>query len=229
MTTSGVIAGLDTAAQIVTDALIELQVYGANKTLTPADGELGRRRLNWMLKEQDTDGAALWRWVYDGTLTIPANAKTVLLAPRMVDVMDAVLVQDNGNERSLARREWGEFFSYPNKATPGDPTIFVPRPGRDSLTLQFWPVPTVDRVVNFTGARVSEDVVNLTDNIDVPQAYTRTVMMNLAAALAPAFGKANDENAVVTIREAARLRQIMRATDRPASYFMQSAGGAYGR
>lgn len=229
MTTSGVISGLDTAQQIVTDALIEIGVYAANQTLKAADGELGRRRLNWMLKERDGDGAALWRWVYDGTCTITAGVSTVLLVPRMVDVQECRLVQDGGNERDLARREWGEFSGYPNKTTPGDPSIYVPRPGLNSLTLQFWPVPTVDRVVLFTGARVSEDVTDLTQTIDVPQQYTNTVMMNLAARLAPAFGRASDENALVTIREAARLYQLMRATDRPASYFMQSEGGPYGR
>jgi hypothetical protein len=227
MTTSGVISATDTVQQIVTDALIELGVYSANQTLKPADGELGRRRLNWMLKELDEDGAALWRWVYDGSLTITANVSTVTLSPRMVDVMDARLVQPSGGERVLYRREWGEFVGYPNKSTSGEPTIFVPRPGRDSLTLQFWPVPTANRTVLFTGARVSEDVTSLNETIDVPQQYTRTVMMNLAANLAPAFGRGGDENTLVTIREAARLRQIMRATDRPASYFMQTSGGPY--
>lgn len=224
MATSGVISGLDTAGQIVLDALIELQVYSANQQLKPSDGEVGRRRLNWMLKERDGDGAALWRWVYDGTCTILANTPTVALNPRMVDVQEARLVQSATSERPLDRREWGEFVSYPNKLTPGDPSIFVPKPGRDSMTLQFWPVPTTNKTVNFTGSRVSEDVASLNDNIDVPQQYTRTVMMNLAAALAPAFGRAADPNTLVTIREAAQLYQRMRAADRPASYFMQADG-----
>jgi hypothetical protein len=228
MATSGVITGLDTAQQIITDALIELGVYSANQQLKPADGELGRRRLNWMLKDWQDDGCNLWR-ITDGTVVFGIGVNQVTLSPRMIDVQDVRYVQVGGSERPLFRKEWGEFVDYPNKTTPGNPSIYIPREGLDSLALRVWPVPTASTTVLFTGTRVIEDVAALTNNIDVPQQYTRTVMMNLAANLAPAFGKANDPNAAVTIREAARLYQIMRAADRPASYFMQADGARYGR
>ncbi len=108
------------------------------------------------------------------------------------------------------------------------PTIFVFRNEFDNDTgdvsrLYLWPVPSAAVTINFSGPRVIQDVTDVAQNIDVPQQYTRTVMMNLAAVLAPAFGLANDPNAIVTIREAARLYQIMRANDRPASYFLERA------
>lgn len=220
MATSGQITGLATVQDIILDALIELQVYSANQQLKPSDGALGIRRLNWMLKESDDDGAALWRWRYNGTVVVPGGTDEVVIGDRVVDVMEARVQVSAGNERTLDRREWMEFASYPNKATPGQPSIFVPKPGLDSYAVQFWPVPTVNTTILYTGARVSEDVTALTETLDVPQQYTHTVMMGLAVELAPAFGRASDPNTALTIKKAQALYQRMRAADRPASYFL---------
>lgn len=221
MATSGVITNLDTARDIITDALRELQIYGSNKVPSASDIELGRRRLNWMLKEWQDDGWTGWR-VFEDTQVFAIGEYEKDLTPRVGDVLEARLTA-SGYDRPLARIEYGDFVSYPNKAQTGAPTIFVPRPGLTTYALRIWPVPLVSTTITYTAARVSDDVTSETETLDVPQQYTRCVMMNLAAILAPSFGRANDPNAIVTIREAARLYQLMRAADRPASYFMRSA------
>jgi hypothetical protein len=222
MATSGTTSGLQTARQIVTDSLIELQVIPANETPAAADAELGMRRLTWMLKEWQDDGLNLWR-MQEGTASFAAGVAQVTPTPRMADIDEVRLVQAGGYERTLSRMEWGQFVSYPNKTTQGTPSVYVPITGLDTLALRLWPVPSTDVAVNFSGSRVIEDVSDLNQNVDVPQQHTHTVMMNLAARLAPSFGLSGDPNAIVTIREAARLYQIMRAADRPASYFLERA------
>jgi phenylpropionate dioxygenase-like ring-hydroxylating dioxygenase large terminal subunit len=226
MATSGTYTATDTVQQIVTDALIELQVLSANQQPRDSDLQLGVRRLNWMLKEQDEDGEWVWRWDYEGADTILAATPTLTLDTPFRDILEARIVLPGGTERLLQRREWSEFASYPNKTTPGNPSIFVPRPGRDSMTLQFWPVPTSNTVVNFTGAKIAEDVTDPTQTIDVPARYTHTVMINLARKLINAFGKAGEPHAADIIAEAKKTYLIMRADDRPASYFMGPEGAA---
>ena len=228
MSTSGAISSRDTAGQIILDALQELQIYGSGNTLKAADSAMALRRLSWMLKEWQDDGLNLWRLTSG---TVSASASPLTLATRMQDVEEARLAlgSPSNYERPLERWEWGKYVSLPNKAQAGAaPTIFVFRNEFDNDTgdvsrLYLWPVPSAAVTINFSGPRVIQDVTDVAQNIDVPQQYTRTVMMNLAAVLAPAFGLANDPNAIVTIREAARLYQIMRANDRPASYFLERA------
>lgn len=234
MATSGVITSEDTVAQIVTDALIELGVYSANQQLRPADGELGRRRLNWMLKQWQDDGVNLWRQS-EVTITWPAATASAtlegLLSPveGVNDILSLRLLVSAGYERELQRWELDDYNAFPNKTTPGDPSVYTVSRELGETKLRLWPVPASITTLYALVDRRVEDVTALTETLDVPQQHTRTVMMNLAANLAPAFGKANDPNAVLTVREAARLYQLMRANDRPASYFMLPAGGSYGR
>jgi hypothetical protein len=245
MTTSGINTTTDTAEDIAREALMELGVLSANQPLRAADGELARRKLHWMLKDWQNDGVNLWR-ITDATVDIAPGIDAVEITPRVLEVSDVRVVQvtnildcacdgdDEGpstaytSERLLQRVEWAEFAKYPNKLTRGMPTIYTPVPGVDAFSIRVWPVPYTTMTLGFTGFRPVDDVTSLAETIDVPQQYTRTVMMSLAAALAPSFGRASDPNTIVTIREAARLYQIMRAADRPASYFMGSAGARYG-
>lgn len=226
MTTSGVITGLDTAGQLITDALIELGVYSSNQTLKASDGELGRRRLNWMLKEWQDDGCNLWR---QQTIDITWPAATAEGDLTGVNEIFALrVINSPTSERVLTRWELADYNDFPNKATVGEPSVYAMTRELAGARLRLWPVSANALALKATADRRIEDVTSLTETVDVPQQYTRTVMMNLASALAPSFGRATDQNAVVVIREAARLYQIMRANDRPSSYFMQSDGGAYG-
>lgn len=233
MTTSGTYAQTDTASQIIQDALIELQVYSANQQLRPADGELGRRRLTWMLKQWQDDGVNLWRQA-ERTITWPAATASVTLetllvpVPGVNDILSLRQVISSTNERELERWELDDYNSLPNKVTAGNPSIYCVTRELGSTKVRLWPVPAAIITLHATVDRRIQDVTDVTQTLDVPTQHTRTVTMNLAAALAPAFGKVGDPNAQVTIREAARLYQLMRANDRPASYFMLPAGGRYG-
>jgi hypothetical protein len=230
MTTSGVFTNIDTVQQVIIDALIELQIYSANQQLKPADGELGRRRLNWMLKQWQDDGVNLWRQA-EITITWPAATAVAnledLAAPitGVNDILGLRHVVTASYERELERWELDDYNSMPNKAAVGGPSVYTVTRELLKTRVRLWPVSSTALTLKATTDRRVEDVTLLTETLDVPQQHTRTVMMNLAAVLAPAFGKANDPNALVTIREAARLYQLMRANDRPASYFMRAAGG----
>lgn len=223
MATSGATTGLDTVRDIVTDALRELQVYGANRQPSNADAAFALRRLNWMLKGWQNDGVNLWRQE-DIDLDWTGGMAEGDVSPAINDILSLRFVSDT-TERQLTRWEIAQYGTLPNKATVGNPSIYCCTAGLNGLRLRIWPVPADDFTFRASINRRIEDVTDLSETLDVPQQYTETVMMNLAAALAAPFGKANDPNAVVTIRKAAQLYGQMRAADRPASYFLGPVRG----
>lgn len=227
MATSGSTTTLATVREIVTDALLELQVIGAGHAPSSRDADFVMKRLNWMLKQWQDDGVNLWRqedveidWTAD-------TAEGDVLGPDDAPVNDILSLRYTGlgYDRELTRWEIADYNALPNKTTAGIPAIYCVTRGLSTLRLRVWPVPEDDLTFQASINRVIEDVTSLNETLDVPQQYTRTVAMNLAANIAPAFGKATDPNTVVTIREAARLYQLMRAADRPASYFLGPLGG----
>lgn len=228
MATSGVFNGIDTVQQIVTDALLELQVLSANQTPKDSYLNLGIRRLNWLLKQWQDDGVNLWRQK-EVTITWPAATAEAnlesLTAPvtGVNDIIDLAVVQTGGN-RSLARWEYGDYVSLPNRTSPGTPTTYTVTREVGSTKLRLWPVPATQTTLLAVVDRRIEDVTAGTQTIDVPQEYTRAVMMGLAAALAAPFGKIGEPHGQYIVREAARLYQLMRANDRPASYFFLPDG-----
>lgn len=225
MATSGVSSGLDNVQQIVTDALIELQVLSANQTPRANDMNLGLRRLNWMLKEWQNDGVSLWRQKAI-TFTWPANTAEAALESLTVpvtgvnDIIDLRLVVSGTYQRPLTRWELGDYLSLPNKIAPGDPTTYTVTRELATTVLRLWPVPTTNKTFSAEVDRRIDDVTDENQTVDVPQQYTRAVMMNLAAVLASSFGKIAEPHGVYIVREAARLYQLLRANDRPASYYM---------
>ncbi len=218
MATSGETTALDTVNDIVTDALRELQVVGKGAP-SNADAQFALRRLNWMLKGWQNDGVNLWRQE-DIDLDWTGGMAEGDVSPAINDILSLRYVTTF--ERELTRWELAQYGQVANKDTVGAPTIYCCTSGLNGLRLRIWPVPADDFTFRASINRRIEDVTDLSETLDVPQQYTETVMMNLAAVLAAPFGKANDPNALVTIRRAAQLYGQMRAADRPASYVFRN-------
>jgi len=215
-----------TAQEVVTYAMMELGVISPGEQPTAEEGELGRQRLNWLLKSWQAKGANLWRDT-TGDITIPADSPSGTLSPNIIDVQ-AVRVINNGIELPIARWEEGEYRQIPNKASPGRPTAYYLDKQRDAPVLYVWPVPATDTDLKIDYTRVIEDVTALTETLDVPQQWTEAVWVCLAARLIPNFGIARIDptTAQLITQRAVILEQEMLDSDRPASIFM---GPIYGR
>jgi hypothetical protein len=220
MATSGQISGLMTAQGFIVAAMEDLGILNAGELPAAEEAETARVRLNWLLKSLQARGCNLWRDT-DGTATFPAGDGTVTLSPRVLDVMDCRAVLTGGTERWLTRWEAGEYRRIPNKATQGSPAAFTINRGRDAVTMTLWPVPSVETDVNYAYARVIEDVVTLTENVDVPQEWTETIWKLLARALIPTFGiEALDPATAARVTAGAEiLERRLLDFDRPASVF----------
>lgn len=212
MTTSGTISSALTVRQVLTRAYRQARIIASGETPTGDEMDTGIEILNLMLKSWQTD-CNLWRET-EGEITV-TTAETVL-DPRCIDILEARLVTTH--ERPLTRWEWGEYVAIPNKAVIGNPSCFVFRRQRDTVSIVLWPVP-VSAVIAFTYARVIQDVTTLEETLDVPQEWLECITTNLAVRLAEDFGAMEYLPATVFQRAETLLTQ-MRDLDRPSSYFM---------
>lgn len=219
MATSGTINSTMTARAIVTRALKLLGAVGGAQTLGADDGADGLEGLNIMLKSMQADGVNLWR-ESEVTMPVLAGVRATLITPRVVDIQSARL--NYGYERTLNRWERGEYDQIPNKASLGIPSCYFLDERRNETYLRLWPIQSVDMEVIYTSARVIEDATDLDQEIDVPQMWLECICYNLAVRLYPLFG---GDRIDVVGQEAARLYDMMRNHDRPASVYM----GGYGR
>ena len=221
MPTSGVISGLMTAQDMIVAAMEDLGVLNAGEMPEAEEATTARVRLNWLLKSLQTRGCNLWRDT-DGSVVFGAGVATVTLAPRVIDVIDARVLLTGGTERWLTRWESAEHRRIPNKAAQGSPCAFVLDRVRDAATLTLWPVPQASTTVNYAYARVIEDVVGLTETVDVPQEWTEAVWRLLARALIPTFGieDLSPATAARVTAEAEIMERRVLDHDRPASVFV---------
>lgn len=207
----------------MTLAMQEIGALGAGETPAGDEYEAMLPRLNFMLKTWQAKGCNLWRET-DGSITIPADTASGTLSPRVIDVYAARVV-DPINELPLQRWETGEYRQIPNKTQSGRPVAFYIDKQRDAVNMYVWPVPTEETTIKLDYARVIEDVVATTDNLDIPQQWIETVYVNLAARCAALFGATRiDPNTVSEVKErAAILERDLLDMDRPASVFFGSA------
>lgn len=179
MALSGEISGTLTVRDIARTAM---QLVGGpltNGEVTARTGELCVTILNGMIKSWQADGCNLWR-LSDETVTFAADTPTVTLDPRVLDVMEARFYGGATYQRTLARWEWGAYRELPNKLSAGNPTCFTLNKQRLTIEMTIWPVPTADTIILYSGARVIDDVTDLSQEVDVPQEWMECVYYNLA-------------------------------------------------
>jgi hypothetical protein len=213
-----------TAGEIVVRAMELIGAKDSRTTLQGEDMTLGVSQLNWMLKSWQAQGCNLWRKATD-SVVFSADTPTVTLDPYVIDVQEARLVvtTDPLYERWLDRWEWGEYVVLPNKLASSQPTIFVLDKQRAAVTMTLWPVSPEAITINYTYARVVEDVVNSASTVDVPQAWLEAVYYGLADRLLDPFSVTESQPRVAARIQAraASLYQQMLDLDRPQSVFFE--------
>lgn len=220
MTTSGTINSTMLASEVIAAAMQDLGVLSAGENPTGEETVLGLRALNWMLKSWQSRGLTSWRDT-DGTITVPAGEATATL-PYCLDVMDARYVQSQGYERPLQRWELGQYRQIPNKGTRGYPTTYTIAKTDNGITMMLWPVPLTDAVIAYSYTRVTDDVTDAAQTIDIPQEWLEAVYLGLATRLAPTFGvtRVDPGTAQMVAQRAAALEQLLLDADRPSSIYM---------
>lgn len=207
-----------TARDMVTQAMREIGVLASGENPTADELSDGILRLNSMLKAWAAKGLNLWRDT-QGSVDFAAGVSSMALAGATT-IGEARVALEGDRERPLAMWEPDQFVSLPNKATRGEPTIYTVRSDASGMTMHLWPVPSRDLTVRYSYGRITADVIQPSDPVDIPQMFQEAVWIMLAVRLAPTFGKARTDPQTVQLvaARAAELERDMLDFDRPSSY-----------
>ncbi len=104
-----------------------------------------------------------------------------------------VRVRDkNGVERSLVELSRSDYSYLSQKAMNGVPTQYYIDTQLDNKIMYIYMVPTdITDTIRFTYIKALDDVTQLTQNVNFPQEWQLTIMLNLAVMLADPYGRKN--------------------------------------
>lgn len=220
MATSGQITALLTVRDYVLAAMQLLGVIAPGDDIEADEADSAMRFMSSMLKAWQADGCNLWR-DDEVDITWPADTPQCDLSPNVIDVISARYVQSTTYERWLDRWERGAYQSLPNKIAAGFPTMFVFIKTRGNPQMAVWPVPSSEITIRANVARVTEDVTDVDQTIDIPQEWAECVYYNLAARMAGTMGA--NPNIARDVNDKAREMYVrMSSFDRPGSYTMEA-------
>jgi hypothetical protein len=209
-----------TARDMVTQAMREIGVLASGED--PSSDELsdGILRLNSMLKAYAAKGLNLWRDT-DSSVDFAAGVSAMPISDA-VSVGTVRVLLASGDERPLTLWSRDDILALPNKASRGVPIAYAVLTATGGLSLQLWPIPAEPTTVRYSFGRITADVVQPSDPVDVPQMFQEAIWTTLAVRMAPTFGKARTDPATVQLvaQRAAEMERDMLDWDRPDAYFM---------
>ena len=194
MATSGTITYALNARQVITEALQEIRVTGVAGTPSAEDMAAGMRALNRMLKSWQLSGPSLWLQT-EGSVTITASTASFPLSPVPHTIIECRYRDANGRDLPMLELTRSEYLEMPLKTTQGVPTQYYFDNQRATKLLYIWPVmgaPTTE-TIKYTYQRITEDVTNESQNLDIPQEYMDLVVTCLADRLLTPYGKTNKD------------------------------------
>lgn len=225
MTTSGVTSLSLTAREVVKRAMKELGALAIGEEPEAAELEDGILSLNMMLKtwgQQDN----LFR-EESGTMTVPGGVAAAALPSGVRSIVGLWHIESATNERMLTGWNRMQYYSMPNRAAVGKPTIFYASTGRDQDDLYLWPVSATDVELRIIYNRSPEVVTDGDETLDVPEDWIEAVVLGLAARMAPMLGASDAAPQRVAQIEAraGAAYQMLLDLDRPDSYFFEPYDG----
>lgn len=111
------------------------------------------------------------------------------------NVYSAVRVSDSEIDTEMNYLSYEDYFRLPNKTTQATPVSYNYDRQLDSARIVVWPTPIdLSYRMQITMSRRVQDFDGVTNNPDLPQEWIDTIILNLAVALGPSFGKASSPN-----------------------------------
>lgn len=149
---------------------------------TGYDARTARRSLNLMLAEWANRGLNLWT-VAQGSIPLVVGTQSYTLAADVVDILD-VVVRSNGTDYEVDRISRTEYFTLPDKTTPGRPSQYFLQRGI-TPTIYLWASPDngTDQLLYYYVRRM-QDFNTMTNTSDVPFRFLPCMVAGLAYYLA---------------------------------------------
>jgi hypothetical protein len=225
MATSGITSWPMTAGEIVQQAMVNLGILGSGEDPESSEMTDGITTLNFMLKTWSRK-VNLWRDGI-GTLTVLGGTGAATLEQEVRDINSVRHVISATNYRLLTPWNRDQYYSMPNRAAVGNPTIYYVKRDLDSVQIRVWPVPAADISLHVDYSKASEAVTEPGETLDISQEWAETVIINLADRLIGVFGAAriDPSSAQKISQRAAVLEQELFDSDRPDTIEFQSWTG----
>ena len=162
-------------------------------TLTGTVARSARRSLQLAMIHWSNKGLRLWQILQD-SVSLSANVALYQLPADTVDVLEAWFAK-GGIDRILSPLSRDEYAAISQKLTPGEPTQFWierilpedPVLAYGGPAMHVYPVPTASGTIKVNRIRQPYDVVEQTEQLDVPALWGEAIITDLAWRLAVKF------------------------------------------
>lgn len=119
------------------------------------------------------------------------------------------------------RWERDQYAAFPNKGSAGSPLAYSLVSERGRVRLRLWPVPQTDVVILATAVLTTDDVTDGSQDINVPQEWTKAVIYGLADRLSNVFG-VNEQSLRDVKNKATMAYGPALSAERPSSFFFEA-------
>lgn len=186
MALSGTIVWSNTAQQLIDAALRKITVLGEGETSSGNQYADAQTELQYMLQTWSLQGPNLWTIAEGTAIPLVSGTATYTLSPRPRSVATVRFAVNGVEQRPMTEWDRQDWDRFPQKAQTGAPLKYLVDRQRTATTLTFWPIPNQTGVwtAPYSFERVFQDVTQPSQDIDVPQEWLETVMVNLASRLA---------------------------------------------
>lgn len=225
MATSGITNWPLTAGEIVQQAMVQIGALTSGDSPESSEMTDGLVVLNSMLKTWSRK-VNLWRDGI-GTLVVTGGTGSATLEQEVRDINSVRHIVSATNRRLLVPWNRDQYYSMPNLAAIGNPTIYYVKRDLDSVQIRLWPVPAADISLHVDYSKAAETVTDPDQTLDISQEWGETVVLNLAARLAGVFGisRIDPQTVAAVTQRAAILEQELFDSDRPDTIEFQSWTG----
>lgn len=213
------VTGTQTVRDIITDAMLDLEVGSIGAQARANLAEHAVRVLNRIMKAWQLDDAAPSFLKASQTLPLTRAASYTLAPKRPVRILSARLKRQ-GIEIPMIRLTRDEYDTLPVKTTTGLPTQFYYDRQKEAALFYVWPVLAVANreTVEITYEREFEDV-GINDNIDLPGEWWDVAVLQLASRLVHAHGSEAAKASIPGRAEMALNKALGAAVDGESVYW----------
>lgn len=182
------VTGTQTVRDIITDAMLDLEVGAIGAVANATLAAHAVRALNRVMKSWQLDDAAPSFLKASQTLTLTPAASYTLSPERPIRILSARFKR-SGIEIPMIRLTRDDYDNLPVKTTTGTPTQFYYDRQKEDALFYVWPVlaSASGETVEITYEREFEDV-DIDDNIDLPGEWWDVAVLQTASRLVHAYG-----------------------------------------
>lgn len=183
-----------TIRDLITGSLRLIEELGAGDTASAESCADGLTALNAMIGSWSIQGDLVYTETVE-TFTLTANDGSYTIGPTgdfattRPSRIIAITVNDGTNDFPLTMYSIDQYASIPNKTIQGPPDSVYSDYNFPDLTVKLHPLPGPGYTMTVYSEKPLSEYSAIADTLTVPPGYERALRYNLAAEIAPEYGK----------------------------------------